>query len=76
VYKNGTSFMPVAMGTGERAIFQKWCGMPMVGFSCTYPGRALETNNEHIRVEDYREHVKFMATLMCEIADLRDVPAA
>jgi acetylornithine deacetylase/succinyl-diaminopimelate desuccinylase-like protein len=68
VYANGAVLTPVATGIGNRYVFRKWTAMPIAGFAIGYSGYQIETNEEHIRVEDYREQVKWVATILAELA--------
>ena len=67
VYPNGAVLTPVATGIGNRYVFKRWTTMPIAGFAIGYAGYQIETNDEHIRVEDYREQVKWVATILWEI---------
>lgn len=67
VYANGAVLTPVATGIGNRYVFSRWTTMPIAGFAIGYAGYQIETNDEHIRVEDYREQVKWVATILSEI---------
>ena len=68
VYPNGAVLTPVATGIGNRYVFATWTRMPIAGFAIGYAGYQIETNDEHIRVEDYREQVKWIATILAEVA--------
>jgi len=68
VYPQGAVLTPVATGIGNRYVFTKWTKMPIAGFAIGYAGYQIETNDEHIRVEDYREQVKWVATILAELA--------
>lgn len=68
VYANGAILTPVATGIGNRYVFRGWSEMPIAGFAIGYAGYQIETNDEHIRVEDYREQVKFVATILWKLA--------
>lgn len=69
VYPNGAVLTPVATGIGNRYVFKEWTTMPIAGFAIGYAGYQIETNEEHIRVEDYREQVKWVATIIAALAD-------
>jgi hypothetical protein len=43
--------------------------MPIAGFAIGYAGYQIETNDEHIRVEDYRQQVKWVAAILAQLAD-------
>lgn len=68
VYRSGAVLTPVATGIGNRYVFKRWIDMPIAGFAIGYAGYQIETNDEHIRVEDYREQVKWVATILWELA--------
>lgn len=68
VYKDGAVLTPVATGIGNRYVFKRWTAMPIAGFAIGYAGYQIETNDEHIRVEDYREQVKWVATILAQVA--------
>lgn len=68
VYPNGAVLTPVATGIGNRYVFKGRSDMPIAGFAIGYAGYQIETNDEHIRVEDYREQVKWVATILWELA--------
>ena len=68
VYPNGAVLTPVATGIGNRYVFKPWTAMPIAGFAIGYAGYQIETNEEHIRVEDYREQVKWVATIIAALA--------
>jgi len=68
VYPNGAVLTPVATGIGNRYVFRGRSEMPIAGFAIGYAGYQIETNDEHIRVEDYREQVKWVATILWELA--------
>jgi len=67
VYPNGAVLTPVATGIGNRYIFERWTRMPIAGFAIGYAGYQIETNDEHIREEDYREQVKWVATILAAL---------
>lgn len=68
VYPNGAVLTPVATGIGNRYVFRRWTEMPIAGFAIGYAGYQIETNEEHIRIEDYREQVKWVATILAALA--------
>jgi acetylornithine deacetylase/succinyl-diaminopimelate desuccinylase-like protein len=68
VYANGAVLTPVATGIGNRYVFKRWTDMPIAGFAIGYAGYQIETNEEHIRIEDYREQVKWVATILAAVA--------
>ena len=43
--------------------------MPIVGFAIGYWGYQIETNEEHIRLEDYRQQVKWIARILGELGE-------
>lgn len=67
VYANGAVLTPVATGIGNRYVFSRWTDMPIAGFAIGYAGYQIETNEEHIRVEDYREQVQWVATILAAL---------
>ena len=69
VYPNGAVLTPVATGIGNRYVFAPWTKMPIAGFAIGYAGYQIETNDEHIRVEDYREQVKWVAAILAAVAE-------
>lgn len=69
VYPNGAVLTPVATGIGNRYVFRPWTKMPIAGFAIGYAGYQIETNEEHIRIEDYREQVKWVATILAAVAE-------
>jgi acetylornithine deacetylase/succinyl-diaminopimelate desuccinylase-like protein len=71
VYPNGAVLTPVATGIGNRYVFKQWTTMPIAGFAIGYAGYQIETNEEHIRVEDYREQVKWVAAIIAALAARR-----
>jgi hypothetical protein len=42
--------------------------MPIAGFAVGYAGYQIETNEEHIRIEDYRQQVKWVAAILASVA--------
>jgi acetylornithine deacetylase/succinyl-diaminopimelate desuccinylase-like protein len=68
IYPAGAVLTPVATGIGNRYVFERWTKMPIAGFAIGYAGYQIETNDEHIRVEDYRQQVKWVATILAELA--------
>lgn len=68
VYPQGAVLTPVATGIGNRYVFRRWTAMPIAGFAIGYAGYQIETNEEHIRIEDYREQVKWVATILAAVA--------
>jgi acetylornithine deacetylase/succinyl-diaminopimelate desuccinylase-like protein len=74
VYAAGAVLTPVATGIGNRWVFSRFTRMPIAGFAIGYAGYQIETNDEHIRDEDYREQVKWVATILAELAQ-RPAPA-
>ena len=68
VYPKGAVLTPVATGIGNRYVFRRWTAMPIAGFAIGYAGYQIETNEEHIRIEDYREQVKWVATILAAVA--------
>jgi acetylornithine deacetylase/succinyl-diaminopimelate desuccinylase-like protein len=69
VYPHGAVLTPVATGIGNRYAFARWTAMPIAGFAIGYAGYQIETNDEHIRVEDYREQVKWVATILAAVTE-------
>jgi acetylornithine deacetylase/succinyl-diaminopimelate desuccinylase-like protein len=69
VLPNGGVFTPVATGIGKRYVFDRWLEMPIVGFAIGYWGYRIETNDEHIRLEDYRDQVKWVARILADLAE-------
>ena len=69
MYPNGAVLTPVATGIGNRYVFAPWTKMPIAGFAIGYAGYQIETNDEHIRVEDYREQVKWVAAILAAVAE-------
>ena len=69
VYPAGAVLTPVATGIGNRYVFKPWTDMPIAGFAIGYAGYQIETNDEHIRVEDYRQQVKWVAAILAQLAD-------
>ena len=69
VYRSGAVLTPVATGIGNRYVFKPWSDMPIAGFAIGYAGYQIETNEEHIRVEDYREQVKWVATILARLGE-------
>jgi acetylornithine deacetylase/succinyl-diaminopimelate desuccinylase-like protein len=67
VYPNGAVLTPVATGIGNRYVFSRWTRMPIAGFAIGYAGYQIETNDEHIRGEDYREQAKWVATILAAL---------
>ena len=67
VYPQGAVLTPVATGIGNRYVFARWTKMPIAGFAIGYAGYAIETNDEHIRTQDYREQAKWVATILAEV---------
>jgi acetylornithine deacetylase/succinyl-diaminopimelate desuccinylase-like protein len=66
-YPLGAVFAPMAIGFGERHLFWKWLATPILGFAVGYTGYKIETNDEHIRLEDYRQQVKWVAGILHEL---------
>lgn len=69
VYPQGAIFTPLATGIGKRYVFARYLGVPIVGFAVGYAGYQIETNQEHIRLEDYRQQVKWVATILAHLAE-------
>src|SRR2546422_422289 len=69
VYPAGAVLTPVATGIGNRYVFKRWTDMPIAGFAIGYAGYQIETNDEHIRIEDYRQQVKWVAAILGWLAD-------
>jgi acetylornithine deacetylase/succinyl-diaminopimelate desuccinylase-like protein len=67
-YPDGAVFAPMAIGFGDRHQFHHWLHAPIVGFAVGYAGYKIETNEEHIRVEDYRQQTKWVARILAELA--------
>jgi acetylornithine deacetylase/succinyl-diaminopimelate desuccinylase-like protein len=67
VYPGGAVFAPIAIGFGERHLFWRWLGTPILGFAVGYTGYKIETNEEHIRIDDYRQQVKWVAGILQEL---------
>lgn len=72
-YPGGAVFAPIATGFGDRHIWMRWLGAPIVGFAAGYVGYQIETNQEHIRLDDYRQQVKWVAHIY---AGLREAGAS
>ncbi len=68
VYGLAPVITPVATGMGHRFHFRKWMDMPIAGFAVGYAGSQLETPNEHVRVIDYEQGVKYAAAILEEVA--------
>jgi acetylornithine deacetylase/succinyl-diaminopimelate desuccinylase-like protein len=68
VYPEGAVFAPMAIGFGDRHQFHHWLHAPIVGFAVGYAGYRIETNEEHIRVEDYRQQTKWVAGILAQLA--------
>jgi acetylornithine deacetylase/succinyl-diaminopimelate desuccinylase-like protein len=68
-YPGGAVFAPLAIGFGDRHQFYQWLHTPIVGFAVGYAGYRIETNDEHIRVEDYRQQTKWVARILAQLAD-------
>jgi acetylornithine deacetylase/succinyl-diaminopimelate desuccinylase-like protein len=69
VYPVGAVLTPVATGIGNRYVFKRWTDMPIAGFAIGYAGYQIETNDEHIRIEDYRQQVKWVAAILARLAE-------
>jgi acetylornithine deacetylase/succinyl-diaminopimelate desuccinylase-like protein len=70
-YPDGAVFAPMAIGFGDRHLFYRWLRTPIVGFAVGYAGYKIETNEEHIRIEDYRQQVKWVARILDQLRDER-----
>lgn len=68
VYGMEPVITPVATGMGHRFHFRKWMDMPIAGFAVGYAGSRLETSDEHIRVADYEQGIKYAVAVMEEAA--------
>ena len=55
--------LPTAAGTGPREVFA-YTNMPIVGVGCGHAGSVQHAPNENIYVEDYRESIKHIISLL------------
>lgn len=70
VFPQGGVLAPVATGIAHRYLFRPYTSMPIVGFAIGYAGMQIETPEEHIRVSDYEEGMKFVAAVLGKLGDL------
>lgn len=68
--------VPFATGMGSRYLFRKHTAMPIVGFAVGYAGSQLETNDEHIRMEDYEEGMRQVLHLLARADRIPQLEAA
>jgi acetylornithine deacetylase/succinyl-diaminopimelate desuccinylase-like protein len=66
-YPAGAVFAPMAIGFGERHQFFHWLRTPIVGFAVGYAGYKIETNDEHIRIDDYRQQTRWVAGILNQL---------
>ncbi len=65
--------VPFATGIGPRYLFRRHTAMPIVGFAIGYAGSALETSDEHIRVQDYDEGIRHVLAILARAHTLPQV---
>jgi acetylornithine deacetylase/succinyl-diaminopimelate desuccinylase-like protein len=68
-YPDGAVFAPMAIGFGERHQFHRWLHTPIIGFAVGYAGYKIETNDEHIRLDDYRQQTKWVAGILEQLVE-------
>lgn len=72
VFPNGAVLAPVATGIAHRYLFRPYTSMPIVGFAIGYAGMQIETPEEHIRMSDYKQGIKFVAAILGRLGELAD----